>query len=158
MALKKVEQIKQGKWVRVWDIIAYAVLSVLIIALLLSFTVGRGKTALVGFKVAYKGETVFTYNFDSGEMKVLDGELIAVDETEENADEITVKFTTPDKKGFNKILISVAERWVRVTESNCSTHKDCVYTTALKNNSSTPIICTPHALSISPLTFMDDAT
>ena len=153
MSLKKIEQIKKGKWVRVWDIVAYAVITVAIVALILALTLGRDRSALEGFTVAYKGETVLTYNFSSGEMKVLAEDNVAV---EEGKDVILITFSTDDKKGYNKISVNTAERTVRVEESNCSTHKDCVYTPALKNNSSAPIICTPHGLSISPLVYMDD--
>lgn len=153
MSLKKIEQIKEGKWIRLWDIIAYAVLTVAVVILIITFTVGRDRSALAGFTVTCRGETLLTYDFTTSNMQVFAEENISVKEGE---DIITITFTADDKKGYNKISVDVKKRTVSVVESNCSTHKDCVYTSALRNNSSTPIICTPHGLSISPLVFEDN--
>lgn len=152
MSLKKIEQIKNGKWVSVWDIVAYAVITVAIVALILGLTLGRDKSALVGFTIEYRGETVLTYDFTTKEKEFAEERIT----WEEEGDVILITFTTEQKRGYNKILVNVKERTVRVAESNCSAHKDCVYTPALKNNSSAPIICTPHGLSISPLKFTDN--
>lgn len=153
MSLKKIEQIKEGKWFRVWDIIVYAVILVTVTALILAFTLGRDKSSLQGFYISYGGERVLTYEFGAKSPEVLKEDNIEVTERDGG---FTVRFVTDDGKGYNVIDVDTGKLTVSITESNCSTHKDCVYTPALKYNSSAPIICTPHALSIGPLVFEDN--
>lgn len=154
MSLKKIEQIKKAKWFSVWDLIAFGALIIISVALIIAFTVGRDKTALEGFYLSYGGVRVFTYDFGEGEADVILTDNIEMGEIEDGC--FTVRFYTDGKKGFNDVFVDTVKRTVEVTASNCSTHKDCVYTPKLQYNSSTPIICTPHALSICPLKFVDD--
>lgn len=154
MSLKKIEQIKKAKWFSVWDLIAFGALIIISVALIIAFTVGRDKTALEGFYLSYGGVRAFTYDFDDGEADVILTDNIEMGEIEDGC--FTVRFYTDGKKGFNDVFVDTVKRTVEVTASNCSTHKDCVYTPKLQYNSSTPIICTPHALSVCPLKFVDD--
>lgn len=154
MSLKKIEQIKKAKWFSVWDLIAFGALIIISVALIIAFTVGRDKTALEGFYLSYGGVRAFTYDFGEGEADVILTDNIEMGEIEDGC--FTVRFYTDGKKGFNDVFVDTVKRTVEVTASNCSTHKDCVYTPKLQYNSSTPIICTPHALSVCPLKFVDD--
>lgn len=152
MSLKKIEQVKNSKWFSIWDLVAFGVILITAVALILAFTLGRDRSQLSGFSVSYRGETVFTYEF-GGEKRILKDGYIEVKEGDGG---FTVKFTTEDKKGYNTIWVNTKDKTVDVTDSNCSTRKDCVYTAKLKNNSSPPIICTVHGLTVSPLKFVDD--
>lgn len=154
MSLKKIEQIKEAKWFTLWDLIAFGAVIIISVALIIAFTVGRDKTALEGFYLSYGGVRAFTYDFGEGEADVILTDNIEMGEIEDGC--FTVRFYTDGKKGFNDVFVDTVKRTVEVTASNCSTHKDCVYTPKLQYNSSTPIICTPHALSICPLKFVDD--
>lgn len=154
MSLKKIEQIKEAKWFSVWDLIAFGAVIIISVALIIAFTVGRDKTALEGFYLSYGGVRAFTYDFGEGEADVILTDNIEMGEIEDGC--FTVRFYTDGKKGFNDVFVDTVKRTVEVTASNCSTHKDCVYTPKLQYNSSTPIICTPHALSVCPLKFVDD--
>ncbi|MDE7163389.1 MAG: NusG domain II-containing protein [Clostridia bacterium] len=154
MSLKKIEQVKNSKWFSIWDMIAFGAVILTSVALIIAFTVGRDKSALDGFYVSYKGVQVYSYDFRDGHSAVLSEDNIEV--LSENKDGLTLRFYTDGKKGYNDISVDLNKRSVSVTESNCSAHKDCVYTPALTSNSSTPIICTPHSLSVCPLTFDDD--
>lgn len=154
MSLKKIEQIKQSKWFSLWDLIAFGAVIITSVVLIIAFTVGRDKSALDGFYISYRGEQVFTYSFEDGNTEIILQDNIEVGEVENGR--FTVRFYTDGKKGFNDILVDTERRTVEVTASNCSTHKDCVYTPKLQYNSSTPIICTPHAFSVCPLKFTDD--
>lgn len=151
MSLKKIEQIKEGKWFRIWDLIAFGVILITAVALILAFTLGGDKSALSGFEINYRGETVFTYEF-GGDMRILDNERVKVEDGDGG---FTVYFTTDDGKGYNTIWVNTKNKTVDVTDSNCSMRKDCVYTAKMTNNSS-QIYCLPHDLTILPLKIVDD--
>lgn len=154
MSLKKIEQVKNSKWFKPWDALVYGLLAAIIVALILTFVfLGKGGE-LDGIKISYKGEEIFTYSFSAGEYEILSEDNIEVLEEGENRLELI--FYTDGKGGYNVIEIDKKEKSVKVIESNCSLHKDCVYTRALTATRSVPILCTPHALSIAPLTVYDD--
>ncbi|MDE6690615.1 MAG: NusG domain II-containing protein [Clostridia bacterium] len=154
MSLKKIEQVKNSKWFRIWDLVVYGVIIVVAVALILAFTLGRDKSQLSGFSVSFRNQTLLTYEFGNDKSpSVLNGEYIEV-KKEDNGN-YTVRFTNGDG-GYNVIYVDVAARTVDVTDSNCSSHKDCVHTAKLTNNSSLPIICTVHGLTVSPLKFEDN--
>ncbi|MCM1437592.1 MAG: hypothetical protein NC131_00070 [Roseburia sp.] len=153
MSLKKIDQIKNSKWFSIWDLVAFGVIILTAVALMLAFTLGRDKSSLTGFSVSYRGEQVLAYEFGSDKPTVSDGRYV---EIEEGDGGFTVRFTTEDKRGYNVIFVDTRNKTVDVTESNCSSHKDCVHTAKLTDNSSAPIICTVHGLTVSPLKFVDD--
>ena len=156
MSLKKIEQVKAGKWFKIWDLLVYGLIVGVIVALILVFAfVGKGGK-LDGIIISYKGEQVLTYNFTENEYEIIKTDYIEVKENDE--ERLTLTFYTEGKTGYNDIEISKKEKSVKVTASDCSTHKDCVYTPALSGSRSVPILCTPHALSIAPLNFYDDGT
>ncbi len=156
MSLKKIEQVKAGKWFKIWDLLVYGLLVGVIVALILVFAfVGKGGK-LEGVIISYKGEQVFTYNFTESKYEIKKSDYIEV--KEDGDDLLLLTFYTRGKSGYNDIEINKKDKSVKVTASNCSTHKDCVYTPALSGSRSVPILCTPHALSIAPLTIYDDGT
>lgn len=136
----------------VWDFIAFGVIIVTAVALILAFTLGKDKSKLDGFYISYRGERVYAYDFNSGNAVALNGDYVEVTEREGG---FTLRFDD-GKGGYNVIAVDTSAQTVDVTDSNCSTHKDCVSTAKLQYNSSLPIICTPHGLTVSPLTFEDD--
>lgn len=148
MSLKKIEQVKTSKWFSVWDLIAFGVIIVTAVALILAFTLGRDKSQLDGFSVSYRGETVYEYDFKADKVLKIDEKYIKVDGA-------ALRFDDGDG-GYNIIYVDKSAKTVDVTESNCSSHKDCVHTAKLKSNSSPPIICTVHGLTVAPLKFVDD--
>lgn len=151
MSLKKLDEVKQNKWFRAWDIIIYAVILIAAVALILAFTLGGDRSEVEGFYVAYKGERVLSFDFSEDSPKVLDGNRITVSA---QGNVFTIRFETEDG-GYNIIEADAENKTVRVTESNCSLHKDCTYTAPIKSNSSPSIVCTPHSLVIVPLKFED---
>lgn len=154
MSLKKIEQVKNGKWFKIWDLLVYGLLVGGIVALFIAFAfIGKGGE-LDGVAVNYKGDRVFTYNFTDGKYEIVAPAYIEV--KEDGEDKLTFTFYTEGRTGYNDIEIDKKQKSVRVTASDCSTHKDCVYTPALGKSRSVPILCTPHALSIEPLEYIDD--
>ena len=154
MSLKKIEEVKNSKWFSIWDLISFGVVILTSVALIIALTVGRDKSALDGFYVSYNGVQVYSYDFRDGSSVVLSEDNIEV--LSEDSGGITLRFYTDGKKGFNDVFVDLNKRSVTVTDSDCSAHKDCVYTPAMTSNASTPIICTPHSFSVLPLTFDDD--
>lgn len=148
MAIKKIEQIKKSKWFRVWDLIVYGVLAVVIAALFLIVFLTKDGSAPNGFKISCDGRVVFTYSFTDDGYEILSVVNIVVEE--ESAERLLLTFYTDDGKGYNEIEVDKAERTVKVTDANCSTHKDCAYTPAIKDGSSA-IVCPPHGMLIQPL-------
>lgn len=148
MSLKKIDEIKNSKWFSIWDLVAFGVIIIIAVVLILSFTIGRDKSALGGFSVSYRGESIYEYDFDSGKVLKINEKYIKVDGDRLRFDD--------GNGGYNIIYVDTASKTVDVTDSNCSSHKDCVHTVKLTNNSSAPIICTVHGLTVSPLKFFDD--
>ena len=156
MSLKKIEQVKNSKWFKWWDLIIYGALTAIIVALILVFALSGKGGRIDGVSVSYKGEEVFTYSFSQDSYEIISPENIDI--KEENGEGITLTFYTDGKSGFNTIEIDKKNKSVKVVASDCSWHKDCVYTAALNTSRSVPILCTPHALSIAPLKVYDDGT
>lgn len=148
MSLKKIDEIKNSKWFSIWDLVAFGVIIIIAVVLILSFTIGRDKSALGGFSVSYRGESIYEYDFDSGKVLKINEKYIKVDGDRLRFDD--------GNGGYNIIYVDTAAKTVDVTDSNCSSHKDCVHTAKLRSNSSAPIICTVHGLTVSPLKFVDD--
>lgn len=148
MSLKKIDEIKNSKWFSIWDLVAFGVIIIIAVVLILSFTIGRDKSALGGFSVSYRGESIYEYDFDSGMVLKINEKYIKVDGDRLRFDD--------GNGGYNIIYVNTAAKTVDVTDSNCSSHKDCVHTAKLTSNSSAPIICTVHGLTVSPLKFVDD--
>ena len=102
-----------------------------------------------GFVVSVNDQTAFIYDYESKkyEIKEFDG-YIEMGDADLNG---TFYFTVFTKDGgYNVIEVVPNEKTVRVSESNCSSKKDCVFTPAVKNGSGA-IFCMPHGLKILPL-------
>ncbi|MGN1373111.1 MAG: hypothetical protein ACI4VK_03570 [Candidatus Coproplasma sp.] len=156
MSLKKIQQVKNSKWFRVWDLLVYGIILVAVVALIIAVTVNKDTSPLEGVSLSYRGITIYTYEFEKDKSEITLGREGNVSVGEKDADgSFTVLFTTDDGEGYNSVFINVKERSVKVTASNCSAHKDCVYTAKITNNGSLPIICPIHSLTVSPLKYID---
>lgn len=154
MAIKKIGQIKQSRWFRVWDLIVYGAVAVIIAALFLAVFLTRDKSAPDGFKISCDGREVFVYSFAEDKYESLSPSKIGVEE--ENGEKLVFTVYTDDGNGYNKIEVNKVKKTVRVIDANCSAHKDCVYTPAITGGSSA-IVCPPHGMIITPLgTAKDD--
>lgn len=154
MSYKKVRQVKQDKYFRIWDLLVYGAVIVIIVALLLYTLLTRDSSPADGIKVSYRGEQVMLYDYSSGDLNY-NPDYIEIQKNDDT--QIIAVFYTADKSGYNIIKIDKGEHSAEVTDANCSTHKDCVYTPAIKDNSSA-ISCPPHLLIIEPTsrTMSDD--
>lgn len=150
MSQKKIEQVRKTKYFRLWDLLVYGIVLAVVVALFLTVFLTADKSPTSGFVVRQKDKVVFTYYFDSDkyEYSLTDG-IICVDEE----DSSVLKFTVREKDGdgYNKVEVDKLNKSVKVIDANCSLlKKDCVYTPAIKDNSTT-ISCLPHEMYIEPL-------
>ncbi len=143
MSLKKTGQVKKDKGFKLFDLIIYGALVLLVTALFLGIFLTRDTSPLTGVRILYGNQTVYEYSFEDGETVCAD----CVEKREESGG-ITLKITA--EGGFNTVYIDKAAHTVKVTESDCSSHRDCVYFPAIADNSSF-ISCVPHKLTIEPL-------
>ncbi|MGN0813332.1 MAG: NusG domain II-containing protein [Candidatus Coproplasma sp.] len=150
MSYKKIEQIKKTKYFKFWDFLVYGIILLVIAALFLVVFLTGDKTSANGFIIRQANKVVFTYYFDTDkyEYSMTDGRIV-IDSEDESSLNLTVY--TQDKSGYNKVKVDKINNSVKVEDANCSLlRKDCVYTPALKDNSSY-ISCLPHEMYIEPL-------
>lgn len=152
MSLKKIEQVRGSKLFKVWDILVYALLIAAAVAMIIAFALTRDNTPLGGVVISYKGQDVFTCDFKQNKYDILSEANVEM--LEDGGDRLVLKIHGDDD-GYNVVEIDIAEKSAKVTDSNCSTHKDCVYSRPLTSNGSVPIVCTPHGLVVRPLIFID---
>ena len=151
MSLNRGGQAKKDGCFKTWDILIYGVILRAVAALFPADTCGYNRSAPGGVEVYYNNNLAFSYDFDSDEYSVLLPQNIAVSD---GADELEITFCTDggsaeEHTDYNVILIDKSARTVRVTESDCSNRRDCVYTPAITDTSGM-ITCTPHRLVIMP--------
>lgn len=143
MSLKKVEQVKNDKGFRLFDLIIYgAVLAVVAIVFIVVFTT-RNTDPLTGVKISVNAEVVFTYEF-GGDPVFTDSEALTVKEDEKG---ITVTIRTGDD-GLNVVYINKSAKTVKMTEANCK-GKHCIYFPEMSKNKDV-IYCSPHGVKIEP--------
>lgn len=160
MSLKKVNQVKKDRFFKIWDILIYGIVAVVIVALFLAVTLTQDTGALTGINIYYQDALAFTYDFDEDEYEIRLENNIRVEA--ENSDHITLIFcenggSFDGPTDFNIIEIDKRERTVQVTESDCSSNQSCVRSLPL-GTSYLPIYCLPHNLKIEPIDYVDDGT
>lgn len=145
MSLKKVEQVKADKGFKIWDLIIYAVIIVIVAVLFVVVFVTKNDSPLTGVRVFVEGEAVFEYEFDGSPVY---SETVKPEHVKEDDKGLTVTVNCPDG-GVNVIYIDKGARTAKVIEANCS-GKQCVYFPAIDDNNKI-IYCNPHGLRIEPL-------
>ena len=147
MSLKHVMQVKADRGFRICDIIVYAVVIVLIVALFIALVFTRDSSPISSVSVTYgygdEQRTLCTYNFLTDSLSVYDYSAISVKEREGGL-ELTF---SGDDGDYNVIFIDRHKKRVSVTSANCPS-QDCVFTPAITDNSSLPIICSNHRLIV----------
>lgn len=147
MSLAKINGVKADKGFKIWDLIIYAAIAAVIVALFITFAIVPDKSAASDITVYYKNQAVYTYSFETLTGTIIDGSHI--EETEETEEGLTLTFYGADQKQTNVIYIDKNEKSVNVTEANCSTRKDCVHMDKITDKSNV-IICSPHNMKIQP--------
>ncbi len=129
------------------DIIIYGVCLALIIILFLSVFLLKSDDENTGFKVTVDGKVAVTFEFNKDiTVEPAFNDLVTIDK---NENFISVKLLTLDKNGYNVIVFDLERKTAKITESNCSSSKDCVHFPEIK--ASGTIYCAPHQLKVAPL-------
>lgn len=151
MSLKKIEQVKTDKGFRIWDLIIYGIVILLVIVLFIAVFTTKDRSPLNGIRIMVVNQTVYEYDFKEGEVS-RNNDFVEI--TEDSDDKLVIKVNTGGN-GYNLVEIDKSGS-VKVIEANCSNRRDCVYSAAIKDNSGI-ISCPPHGLKILPYNFdIDD--
>ena len=150
MSLKKVDEVKADKGFKIWDLVIYGAIAALVVALFIALFETRDSSPLKGIQISVKGEVVYEYDFEKGEVSRAD----CVQTQSEEGSLITLRVEAGG--GYNIIEVN-KNGWVRVTDADCSS-KDCVYTPKITDSGGI-IYCHPHALRIIPYDYdIDNGT
>lgn len=143
------DKVKNAKPFEFNDVFVYAVVVILIAVLFCVFVIFPKAQFKRGVSVSKHGETVFTFTIESRNFNVNEKFSNLVEITEGDGGFTIVVYTDGEKSGFNKIFISTADNSTKVTESSCSSSKDCTFCPAITDHGA--IYCHPHGLKISVL-------
>ena len=143
----KIAQEKENKFFKRWDIIVYAVLALVIIALFLIVFIPRSKDQIAAFKMEYNGIEVLEYNFDNDSIRI-NPEYITFEKESQTVYKITFKESS-DADEYNIIKVDLTLRQITCEDANCSLSKDCTHMKISKMGDT--IICIPHKLFITPI-------
>ena len=141
MSLKKIEQVKKDRGFKLFDIIIYGAVMILVAVLFIVLFTTRDTSSLTGVKITVKGEVVFEYEFGESP-QYSDG--VTVEEDEKG---ITVTISSEGDK--NVVFIDKVKNTAKMIEANCK-GKHCMYFVAMDNNSDF-IYCSPHGVKVEPL-------
>ena len=142
MALKKIEQVKKDRGFKLFDIIIYGAVLILVAVLFIVLFVSRDTSNLTGVKITVKGEVVFEYGFGEEPQAFTDAVTVESDEKG-----ITVTIITDGDK--NVVFIDTDKKTAKMIEANCK-GKQCMYFAEMDDNSDF-IYCSPHGLKVEPL-------
>ena len=143
MALKKIAQVKADKGFRIWDLILYGVITVLVVVLFIVIFTTSDTGSLTGVRITVKAQVVFEYEFgNDSPQHVSDGVTV-----EKDGDKITVTIQIDDDK--NVVFIDTKKNTVKMIDANCK-GKQCMYFAEMNDNSDF-IYCSPHGLKVEPL-------
>ncbi len=142
----KIAQEKENKFFKRWDIVVYAILALVIVALFLIVFIPRSKDQISAFKMEYNGIEVLEYNFDNDSVK-MNSDYITF-EKESQTINITFKESN-DSNDYNIIKVDLTTRQIICEDANCSLSKDCTHMKISKMGDT--IICIPHKLFITPI-------
>ena len=143
MALKKIEQVKKDRGFKLFDIIIYGSVLVLVAVLFIVLFTTQDKSSLTGISITVKAQVVFEYEFGKDSPHYI-AENVAFEKTD-GGFSVTIE-SDGDK---NVIFIDTDKNTVKMVEANCR-GKQCMYFAAMDDNSDF-IYCSPHGLKLEPL-------
>lgn len=147
MSLDRVKQLKGKKPFAKWDIFVYSLLLVFIVLLFVFLIFLGDHSELRGFCVKYDGKVVYSYAFSEGGKKENGWEEKITEEREGGTLLVTIR-TEEDE--YNILTVDLAARSVKMYDTNCSRHRDCMYMLPISDNSGY-IVCMPHNLRVEAL-------
>ncbi|MDD4292063.1 MAG: NusG domain II-containing protein [Clostridia bacterium] len=127
------------KYFRKSDIVVYAVLALLLVALCFTLFF-RKSESLKGIEIFYRGELIYEYDFDSGCIYA-DGEYVTQTESEGG---LLITVETPDGKN----VLFIGDNYTKMMEADCSQTAECVNNFDAVENTGDVIICAPHSIKV----------
>ena len=125
MSLRQIEQVKNKKPFALWDLAVYAALAVFIVILFIAFVFTADRSPIDGIRFVYDEETVYTYSFADGSTVAEGWESRITEETDGGI--LTVTFFEDEARTeYNVVTIDLTAHTAKVTDTNCSRHKDCI--------------------------------
>ena len=146
MSREKLEQTKRAAWFKGWDILIYALILLLLLALFLCFVIFPGREQLSGIEILVKNDRVFFCDFEEGSYTIENVSRVRV---EESGDLLLVTVTT--EEGFNIVSVDTKARRADMTDADCSWSRDCVHMPPIENTASAPVSCIPHGVVVMPV-------
>ena len=153
-ALANVQHAKKDKPFKVLDVMVYLVVVLLILVLFYVFVFDTSNTQLQIVNVIddETGETLFIYNVTRGEYSINEnnssGWTIEVEQTGGGV-VVTLTRQVGGEQHFNKLTITRGRKpSVKMTDSICGFHKDCVRNFPAITRSGGAIVCSPNRLKI----------
>lgn len=147
MSQKTIENVKKDKGFRIFDLIVYGVIVLIVAVSFIAVFVTKDKSPLTGIRVYVEDKVVFEYDFENDKPKVMAGYDV---EVSDKGKSLNVKVSTD--YGYNLIIIEKKGR-VHIKDADCRGH-DCAYSPAITDNNGI-IYCSPHRLKITPFNFDD---
>lgn len=125
------------------DIIVYAVVAIVIIAVALAVYLPKKNTEeITRFDAFFGDEKLFSYDFSTkritvtefgkGKVNITDGE--------------TIKVSIVTEKGSNEL--EIGDKYVRMVSADCSSHPDCVEKFSPLTTGGKVIVCLPHEIKV----------
>lgn len=146
MSREKLQQTKHAAWFKGWDILIYALILLLLLALFLFFVIFPERERLSGIEIFVKNERVFFCDFEEGIYTIEDVSRVRV---EESGDLLLVTVTT--EEGSNIVSVDTKARRADMTDADCSWSRDCVHMPPIENTASAPVSCIPHGVVVMPM-------
>lgn len=147
MALKKVEQVKADKGFKIWDLIVYGAILLIVVVLFIAIFAVRDTSPFKGVRVVLANEVVYEYDFENGKQVSCNFDVVEITEDDESHIDLKVRY---GDNGYNCIRINKSGS-VKMTDADCD-KRDCVYSPEVKDNNGV-IYCSPHRLKIIPYDF-----
>ena len=141
---KKISPYKKG------DLFIYILIAVIVLALFLAFVIFPGAKKTDGIIIRKHGKDIVKVLFEKEEFSFLnDGEKFVI--AEKSSDGVIIFTVKEDGSHYNVVKVDCINKSAKVTDANCSTSKDCVYSPAVSDGKGA-IVCEPHELLIIPIT------
>lgn len=147
MSEKTLKNVKKDKGFRIFDLIVYGVIILIIAVSFITVFATKDKSPLKNISVLIEDKPVFYYDFESDSYETYGDCNIEVNDRGES---LHVKIST----GFGYNLIEIEKNGkVRMKEADCHGH-DCIYSPEITDNNGI-IFCFPHRLIITPKDYND---
>lgn len=137
--MSKFEQARKSSFFKMGDIFIYLFLVLMIVVLFIVTLTGRDTSALEKIEIVRDNKVILTYDFMRDKFSYSEGITIT--------EEVGGYLVTIENGKEKNVLTIKKEGYIKMLEANCSTHRDCVYMTAITDQSGY-IECMPHHLLI----------